>query len=398
MSTRTLFPLLIALSLCGCSSVERQPVPESMSESVTVLGRDDLREWGDEIGITPTDILKKYGELETVFPAIMHREHHYLVLSGGAEDGAYGAGVLAGWSEAGTRPEFTMVTGISTGALIAPFAFLGSEYDPVLEAIYTTLGSKDLYTQRSWLSLFTADAVGDTTPFKASIARFLDDRTLDAIAAEYLRGRQLLIGTTNLDAGRPVIWNVTRIAASGHPDAYPFIRSLFLASAALPGLFPPVYVPVEGPQGQPMDEMHVDGGVTAQLFFAPSNIDWSEVIRLLDVKGTPTLYLIRNSRVESRYQTVDPNLKAIAGRTIGTLIRTQGVGDIYRLLYLSERDHIRIKSTWIPVDAVEDVSIDEVFDTDYMKALYQYGRERALSDRLWFIKGASINDGEDDEP
>ncbi|MBY5920441.1 patatin-like phospholipase family protein [Ferrimonas balearica] len=355
-----------------------------------MLGRQDLREWGDHVGVTPTDTMQKYGELETVFPAIMHREHHYLVLSGGAEDGAYGAGLLTGWSATGTRPEFTMVTGISTGALIAPFAFLGPEYDSVLETIYTTLGSKDLYTQRNWLSLFNADALADTSPFEESIARFMNDQTLDAIAAEYHRGRQLFIGTTNLDAGRPVIWNVTRIAASGHPDAYPFIRSLFRASAALPGLFPPVYVPVRGPEGQVMDEMHVDGGVTAQLFFAPSDMDWSEVMRLLDVKGKPTLYLIRNSRVESRYQAIDPNLKSIAGRTIGTLIRTQGVGDIYRLMFLAERDQIQIKATWIPVNAVNDITIDEVFDTDYMQALYQFGQERALSGKVWFVVGSEF--------
>ncbi len=384
MSVRQTSLWVCVTLLCACATVERHPVPESMQDAVTVLGRDDVRDWGDKVGVAPTEALRRHGELEAVYPAIMHREHHYLVLSGGAEDGAYGAGVLTAWSETGTRPEFTMVTGISTGALIAPFAFLGPEYDGVLEQIYTTLGGKDIYSSRSWLTLFTADGLVDTAPFAASIETFLNDQTLDAIAAEFHRGRQLFIGTTNLDAGRPVIWNITRIAASGHPDAYPFIRALFLASAAMPGLFPPVYLPVRGPDGELMDEMHVDGGVTAQLFFAPSNMDWSEVMRLLDVKGKPTLYLIRNSRLESRYEAVEPNLKAIAGRTIGTLIRTQGIGDIYRLMYLSERDHINIKATWIPVDAVSDVPVNEVFDSTYMNALYRYGRQRVFSGEAWY--------------
>ncbi|MBY6185488.1 patatin-like phospholipase family protein [Marinobacter hydrocarbonoclasticus] len=389
---RVVVAVCIALiSLVACTTLDRAPVPEAQVNEVTVLGRDDLRYWGDKVGVAPAQLLEKYGRLESHFPGIMHREHHYLVLSGGAENGAYGAGVLTGWTETGERPEFTLVTGISTGALIAPFAFLGSDYDAQLRTLYTTMGSDDLFERKGWLSILGSDSMADTSPFQNQIARFLTDAVLDAIAAEYLRGRQLYIGTTNLDAARPVVWNITRIAASGHPDAYPLIRSLFLASAALPGMFPPVYVPVEGNHNQPLDEMHVDGGVTAQLFFIPGDVDWQAMQTLLDVQGTPTLYVIRNAKMDAKYQPVAPNLMAIGGRTIGSLIRTQGMGDIYRLLYLSERDHIRLKATWIPADAVTDVKIDEVFDTDYMRALFEYGRQKALAGEIWLGDSDRLN-------
>jgi predicted acylesterase/phospholipase RssA len=197
----------------------------------------------------------------------MGREHDYLVLSGGGGNGAFGAGLLAGWTAHGSRPEFQIVSGVSTGALIAPFAFLGPAYDGTLRDVYTRYSTEDLVESRSLLSIVRGDAALSTARLRALIAHYLDDAVIAAIAAEGARGRSLFVGTTNLDAGRPVVWDITRIAAHGTPAARELIYDVILASTAIPGAFPPVMIQVEA-HGLRYDEMHVDGGVTSQLFLA----------------------------------------------------------------------------------------------------------------------------------
>src|SRR5262249_6152797 len=154
----------------------------------------------------------------------------YLAISGGGDNGAFGAGLLNGWTRAGTRPTFKLVTGVSTGALIAPFAFLGPAYDETLKMIYTSVSLKDIATERWILDVFFGDAMADTAPLAALVKRTVTQEVLDAIAAEYAKGRMLLIGTTNLDARRAVVWNVTEIAATHRPDALDLVHKILLAS------------------------------------------------------------------------------------------------------------------------------------------------------------------------
>ena len=172
--------------------------------------------------------------------AFLHTENlpptAYLALSGGGDRGAFSAGFLNGWTQAGTRPEFKLVTGVSTGALIAPFAFLGPEYDKDLKAMYTGVSQKDIAAERFFYSVFLQDAMADTTPLAQLLKVHVTQTMIDAIAAEYAKGRLLFIGTTNLDARRPVVWNVTKIAASGKPEANELLRKIMLASAAIPGV------------------------------------------------------------------------------------------------------------------------------------------------------------------
>jgi predicted acylesterase/phospholipase RssA len=163
-----------------------------------------------------------------------------LAVSGGGEDGAFGAGVLCGWTEAGTRPVFELVTGVSTGALTAPFAFLGSAYDPQLRAVYTELTPADVLESRGLLAgAVFGDAMADNAPLFKTISRYLTTDMQAALAKAYTEGRLLLIGTTDLDAQLPAVWNIGAIAASGHPRALDTIRRVLLASAAVPGAFPP---------------------------------------------------------------------------------------------------------------------------------------------------------------
>ena len=376
--------LLCLLSLAACAGISRNPLPGDIHAKATVLGRDDLRYWGDN-SRQENQGYSLYKQTREQFKAryagVSGREHHYLAVSGGGANGAYGAGALVGWTATGTRPEFAIVTGISTGALIAPFAFLGPEYDNQLKEVYTTLGTDRIFSIRSIFKIVGGDGLVDTSPFQQTLETYVNDDVIQAIAAEYRKGRLLLIGTTNLDAGRPVIWNIGRIADSGHPDAPDLIRQVLRASASIPGAFPPVYLKVEA-NGVEYDEMHVDGGTSAQMFLYPSSIDWKDVMGLLDVKGTPQAYVIRNSRVHPSYEEVSPRVSKIASRTIDSLIRTQGVGDAYRIYALAERDGVDISLTWIPKDSVEDSS-DEPFDPKYMSELFEYGYQRAINGELW---------------
>ena len=384
--------LICTLVLTGaCSSILRNPVPEQYHLDATVLGSSDFRFWGDRRQETQHAVFQhgRDGTLEEHFNGIFRTEHNYLAISGGGANGAYGAGVLCGWTKAGSRPEFAIVTGISTGALTAPFAFLGPDYDEQLKTVYTTLDTSRILLRRSVFSIVRGDSLVDSTPLASMLKKYMTDDMIAKIAKEYQRGRRLYVVTTNLDAGRPVVWNITRIADSGQPDAAELIRNILLASASIPGVFPPVYMRVQTPDGNTYDEMHVDGGTSAQLFLYPSNANWRGLLDVLEVPGTPTAYLIRNSRFVTDYEPVRARLGAIVGRSVDSLIRTQGVGDTYRITALANRDGVDVKLTWIPPTAVRDPG-NEVFDPEYMSALFDFGYQRALAGEAW--RAVSINE------
>ena len=189
----------------------------------------------------------------------------FLAISGGGDNGAFGSGLLVGWTEAGNRPQFQFVTGVSTGALIAPFAFLGPDYDQPLREIYTTIAADDVFTDRGIIGGIFDDAMSDTTPLWKLISHYVDAPLVSAIAHEYEKGRLLLIGTTDLDAQRSCIWNIGAIAASGNPGAVDLIRKILRASSAVPGIFQPVLIDVEL-DGKHYQEMHVDGGRSPRCF------------------------------------------------------------------------------------------------------------------------------------
>ena len=378
--------LLVACLLLtgGCSSILRSPVPEDAHLDATVLGRDDLRFWGDLNGQAhdPSTLMARANELQDEFAGIMHTEHNYLAISGGGAEGAYGAGLLVGWSDLGTRPEFTMVTGVSTGALTAPFAFLGKDYDDELKLLYTTLDSSRIFLRRSVFSIIRGDSVADNAPLLRMLEEYIDEDMIAAIAREHRRGRRLLIGTTNLDATRPVFWNIGRIADSGHPEAARLIHQILLASAAIPGVFPPSYIWVQTADGRTYDEMHVDGGTSAQMFLYPSRTDWRKVMEMLQVRGTATAWVIRNSRLQAEYDPVRARLPVIAGRSVSSLIRTQGIGDAYRIAAVTQRDGVELQLTWIPVNAPPNPG-REVFDPQYMTELFDYGYRHMQDGQAW---------------
>lgn len=322
-------------------------------------------------------------EIRQSFPALYGKPHNYLAISGGGADGAFGAGLLTGWTEAGGRPEFQMVTGISTGALIAPFAFLGPDYDDVLTKVYTSMSTANILEKRSLLSLLSADAFTDSTPLQHLLEEYIDEEILSGIAREHLRGRALYIGTTDLDYMRPMIWDIGAIAASGQSGALALVRQIMLASASVPGAMPPVRIEVNA-KGQTYDELHVDGGTATQVFVYPSATNWRKVLDLLDVPGMPTTYVIRNSSLEPYREVVEPKLGVIATRSIASLIRTQGFGDLVLIYALMQRDGINYQLAYIPDDFEKQPQ--EPFDMAYMNELYKLANQMALDGYPWVDK------------
>ncbi len=375
--------VLLVLTLAGCSSVpERQPLPHEYTLKAGIPGIPEARFWGDEWPTFASDRFDTYTETDfrRELDALYDKPHNYLAISGGGANGAFGVGLLMGWTATGERPEFSMVTGVSTGALTAPFAFLGSDYDDEMKEVYTSTTTDDIAEERNLLSAALGDSVADTAPLKTLIARYIDTEMIDAIAWEHQRGRRLFIGTVNLDAGRSVIWNIGAIAASDHPQRISLIQELLRASAAIPVAFPPVMITVEA-EGKQYDEMHVDGGTGSQVFVYPAATNWREVAEKLKANGKPQVYVIRNSFLEPDYTGVQRSVFPIASRSIDSLIRTQGLGDLYQIFALCKRDGNDFNLAFIPSDFIDEPT--EGFDPIYMRKLLDLGYQMALDGYPW---------------
>ena len=359
-------------------------LPEAMLETAVVPGFERVRMWGDIY--TPAFeelLLEKNRQVlaaaESGAAPSGRGTANFLALSGGSDKGAFAAGVLAGWGERGDRPCFEVVTGVSAGALAAPFAFI--DRDICLEEIYTEYGAGHLYRSRGLLGFFS-DALNDTTRLEALIRHYVTDLFLDQIAEEHLKGRRLLVLTTNLDAQRQVIWSLSAIAASDRPDRRDLFVKILRASSALPGLFPPVHIEVVGPDGRTYDEMHVDGGVTAELVFIPPE---TQVLRIEDMvfetRRNRTLYVIQNGKLGPEYAPIEARLMPIAVRAVQTLVKYQVIDNLLALALTAKRNRssfffIAIPPTFTPKPRA-------LFDREHAVELYAAGREVGLSGR-WF--------------
>lgn len=375
---------LAALLMTGCASYIRlDPPPATETEDIPVLGLPNARFWLDA---SPERLIREGRMMaEREAAAAQGRPlgpQNFLALSGGGDNGAFGAGMMLGWTASGTRPQFNMVTGISAGALIAPFAFLGPDYDPALRDVFTGQRAQDILLLprqvAAVFSLFFGEAIADTSPLSRLIARHANEEMLAAIAAEYAKGRLLLIGTTNLDVQRPVVWNIGAIAASGHPDALGLFRRILLASASIPGAFPPVLVEVQH-QGRVFQEMHVDGGATMQVFLYPPTINLRGEERGRWGPRQRTAHVIRNGRVDVEASRTPRGVLSITRRSAATLLHYSGLGDISRIHLTTQRDGVGFRVAYIGREF--DHPRREPFDPAYMRALFDYGFERGrLSD------------------
>jgi hypothetical protein len=378
-----------ALALPGCARPVREAaVPRDRVNAATVLGLPNER-----FMVATAEGQRAIGE-EFAAAALRMRARlnlrpgaplppvNLLAVSGGGENGAFGAGLLVGWTERGDRPDFNLVTGVSTGALTAPFAFLGPAYDAQLRSVYTELTLADVARSRGLLAALFDDGLADTGPLFRTISRYMNETMLAAIADAWQAGRLLLIGTTHLDAQVPVIWNIGAIAASGHPRALDLVRRILLASASIPGAFAPVMLDVTV-DGAARQEMHVDGGAFGQAFLYPASLGQGRRQRI--ARGTASrdieAYIIRNGRLDPEWATVERRTLSITGRAISTMITASGYNDVLRIFNNTQRDGIGFNLAYIGSDF--DQELPAPFDQGYMRALFQYGFERGRRGYDW---------------
>lgn len=370
-----MLPLRISAMLCaallsGCATMPPRTVyAASDLFAATPLDGSPVRFWSNDDPAAYREwsarLTAQRGAAHQTKPATL------LALSGGADKGAFSAGLLNAWTKRGDRPEFDIVTGVSTGALIAPFAFLGARQDAVIKAIYTGIGSKQVYRQRVLSGLFGGASLLDTKPLQLLIARYVTPAFLDDIAQQHRRGRRLLVLTTNLDAQRGVIWDMGAIADSASPDRLTLFRRILLASSSIPGAFPPVLIPVTA-HGRHFDEMHVDGGAVSGFFVMPRAMLAADA-----AAASPSreggIFLLYNGRIDPVFEVVQPKTFGIMGRALATML-----GELDRTNVADMRVFAKANGLDLSVCAIDErfkQTSKTLFDPAYMQALYDFGTQ-----------------------
>jgi predicted acylesterase/phospholipase RssA len=357
----------LGLLMASCASLPRTPYSAADAAAAQVLDLRDLRRYADEPVATFTQQ-----------QALIRGPRIYLALSGGGADGAFGAGALNGWTEAGTRPIFSIVSGVSTGALIAPFAYLGPKYDTTLREFYTSGIAESLLDAPNPVNAIFGAGLFGNSRLRELVAKYIDGDLVAAIAAEYAKGRMLFVVTTNLDSQRSAIWDMGRIASLGTVAGLDLFRDVVTASVSLPVVFPPILVNAEA-NGVRFQEMHVDGGVMAPVLTLPDAYLRRDTAP--GEKGHLQLYIMINNKVEPEFQLVPIKTIDIASRASSTIVKTQTRSILYSTFAFANRNHYGFNLTYIEED--QPVSPSTGFDTAYMRRLFDYGYERARSNRLW---------------
>ncbi len=385
-----------------------------LAVAVGCVGRLGDRPTPIQAGYNPVELLEPVGEQEADNqldlhdlyvvaekwradrrPAVLPPVRNVLALSGGGSYGAFSAGVLYGWTQTGTRPTFDVVTGVSTGALIAPLAFIGVERDEELREVYTTLRSKDIFRIRKTVRLLflATESLADNSPLANVIEKYTTPDVLAQVAAAHAAGRRLYICTTELESRRPVYWDMGEIAARGTPEALDLFRSILLASSAIPGFFPPVRIGVTV-DGQPFDELHTDGSVSNALFFRPPYLPKG-------CRNNPdrtclygsNLYALVAGKLYADPDHVPPRALPIASTSASALIYAETRGDLLKMytacLLTGMNYHI---AAIPPAERVPFGSSD--FDKAKMSGLFESGRAWATTGPGWRTTPPGLEPGE----
>ena len=363
-------------------------VPPMLTEQAEIPGIPGARLWADRdlsafVQLVMDDnkrelaALAKAGVGEDRLPPA-----HMLAISGGGDAGAFAAGILNGWTRNGTRPTFRVVTGISAGALAAPFAYLGPHYDRMLHEMATSVGPKDIFRTRNVFAGFLTDGLADSEPLYRLVSRYVTQSVLDEVAAEHAKGRVLMIGTTELDSGRPVTWNMGRIASSGSPEALALFRRVMVASMSVPGAVSPVMIDVEV-DGRPHQEMHVDGAVINQIFLYPARglQEFRKALGQQPYERKIHAYVIRNGKLGPEWADTRRRTSNIFARSIGTLLNMQGFSDLENIYKIVTADGIDFNCAYIGKDFTFTHAVR--FDTGFLRRLYQYGYDQSVAGTAW---------------
>ena len=361
--------------------------PPELTQQAVIPGMPHVRYWGGledpHYRESLRSMLTQRMEIEQVSKTSALHPMPILVLSGGGSHGAFGAGILNGWTQNGTRPEFALVTGVSTGALIAPFAFLGSDYDEQLATEFTSIKTDNILERLSLMKIIYGDSISSSYPLWHMIETQYSEEMLRAIGREHNRGRRLLVSSTDLDAQVGVIWDLGAIANSGHPKAIEIFRKALLASASIPVAFPPVYFEVEA-NGDTYEEMHVDGGLAHQLFLFGGLLGeelWKGSTSRMDALPDMPIYLIKNGYLSGQHSEVGRRLMPIFMKTITALTTAQGLGDVRRVYTYSLDLHSEFNFVHVPATVVDQSK--EPFDQKEMIRLYRIGLQIAQDEDFW---------------
>jgi Patatin-like phospholipase len=374
---RSLCGLALALLLLleGCATGARREAPVVDYRSVVLPGFPTGIRWFGEtrqdFEVRSSDLLRQVQTAAGGGPV------NVLVLSGGGAGAAFGAGALVGWSRTGTRPDFQIVTGVSAGALIAPLVFAGRDWDPQLSEAFS--GAQTAHLMRAnWMGALFGTSVYQSGPLARLIDRYLTDDLMDAVAREAKKGRVLLVATTDLDRARTVIWNLGLIAQQGGIESKRLFRSVLIASASVPGVFPPVMIPVDQ-AGKQFEEMHVDGGATAPLFFIP------DVAAILPNPLAPLhgghLYILVNGGFRTSEETTRNRTVSIIRRSATATLQGSTRAALEIAYATAQRHQMSVAVAGIPDAYPFGGMLD--FDASRMGALFAYGEHCAIVDQLW---------------
>jgi len=381
-----LVAVALAASLAGCGILPRNPVPLDSMGAASIPGMPDVRAWaGTPSPTMERDFLESFAqESRNDFPVAADGKIHYahVALSGGGPNGAFGAGFLKGWTQSGQRPVFKIVTGVSTGALMAPFAMLGPQYDEAVREFYTTKSSRNIFRMLSIVpQLLAGESLADTGPLAGIIEDNVDAQFLAAIAAAHNRGQRLYMGTVDLDAQRFVVWNMGLIAERGDRQAVELFRRVMLASSSVPVAFPPVYFDVEV-GGRIFDEMHVDGSVATRVFYNGGLFSLAELSAKAGLGPVAEdAYIIHNGQLLPVPEVTPRTLRGIARRSFEAAGKAAIVGDLFRIYAATQREGAGYH--WVTIPEEFDLRGNEVFDPVKMSALYDLGYEVARGGPPW---------------
>ncbi|WP_311043501.1 patatin-like phospholipase family protein [Rhizobium lentis] len=367
-----LMAILMLVLMAGCMAPDRVRYSETAAVNARIEGFGDIR--------TYADTGRQLPDARAWLAMPRHGDANYLVLSGGGAGGAFSVGVLKAWSDRKGRPEFDIVSGVSTGALIAPLAFLGPAYDDTLVDLYTSGVAKELVDADFLPKALLGSSLLKQEPLRRMVERHLTQEILEKIAAEHRKGRRLLVLTSNLDSQRPVVWNMGAIADSGQPDALKLFQDIIIASASIPGVFPAVLIKVTA-GGEEFEEMHSDGGSSSQILTipegwmaSPRQAPWPKGLKL-------NMYVIVNNALVPEFSTTTNNTLAVMARASAALIKSQTRSALVATYVYAQKNGIRFRVA--SIDRQIPYKITDPFNTNYMRAVYHLGYAEMASGRLW---------------
>ncbi|MBY5815455.1 alpha/beta hydrolase [Rhizobium leguminosarum] len=367
-----LMAILMLALLAGCMAPDRIAYSPKAAANANIEGFGDIR--------TYADTGRQLPDARAWLAVPRRKDVNYLVLSGGGAGGAFSVGALKAWSDRKERPEFDIVSGVSTGALIAPLAFLGPTYDDTLVELYTSGVAKELVDADFLPKGLLGPSLLKQEPLRRMVERHLTQNILKKIAAEHRRGRRLLVLTSNLDSQRPVIWNMGAIANSGRPDALKLFQDVIIASASIPGIFPAVLIKAEA-GGQEFEEMHSDGGTSSQILTipegwmaSPQQAAWPKGLKL-------NMYVIVNNALMPEFLTTTNNTLAVMARASSALIKSQTRSALVATYVYAQKNGIRFRVA--SIDRHIPYKMTDPFNTSYMHAAYNLGYAKMASGTLW---------------